>query len=31
VVRYNGNFPCAPDLLEEALDDCDVFVGSSGD
>jgi len=31
VTRYNGNFPCAPDLLEEALVECDVFVGSSGD
>lgn len=31
VTRYNGNFPCAPQLLEKALEECDVFVGSSGD
>ena len=31
VTRYDGNFPCAPGLLEDALNDCDVFVGSSGD
>jgi hypothetical protein len=31
VTRYDGNIPCAPDLLEEALGECDVFVGSSGD
>ena len=31
VTRYNGNFPCAPDLLDKALEECDVFVGSSGD
>ena len=29
--RYDGNFPCAPELLEKALEECDVFVGSSGD
>jgi hypothetical protein len=31
VTRYDGNFPCAPQLLEKALEECDVFVGSSGD
>lgn len=31
VRRYDGNFPCPPDLLAKALEECDVFVGSSGD
>ena len=31
VRRYDGNFPCPPELLQRALEECDVFVGSSGD
>jgi len=31
VTRYDGNFPCSPELLQRALEESDVFVGSSGD
>ena len=31
VARYDGNFPCPPAVLDKALEECDVFVGSSGD
>ncbi len=31
VIRFDGNMPCAPDLLEKAMQECDVFVGSTGD
>lgn len=28
---YQGSRPCSKELLEQALRECDVFVGSTGD
>jgi hypothetical protein len=28
---YDGSQPCRPELLQQALRECDVFVGSTGD
>jgi hypothetical protein len=28
---YEGSQPCRPELLQQALRECDVFVGSTGD
>ena len=31
VIRYNGTMPCEKTLMERAKQECDVFVGSTGD
>ena len=31
VVRYDGSMPCDKTLLERAKEECDIFVGSTGD
>ena len=31
VIRYDGSMPCEKDLMERAKQECDVFVGSTGD
>jgi hypothetical protein len=28
---YEGSQPCRPEVLKQALQECDVFVGSTGD
>ena len=28
---YEGSQPCRPEVLQQALRECDVFVGSTGD
>jgi hypothetical protein len=28
---YDGSQPCRPELLQQALRECDVFIGSTGD
>ena len=31
VIFYNGTQPCEKKLIKEAIDKCDVFIGSTGD
>jgi len=31
VIRYDGSMPCEKGLMERARQECDVFVGSTGD
>ena len=31
VIRYNGSMPCEKPLMERAKQECDVFIGSTGD
>ena len=31
VIRYNGSMPCEKDLMRKARQECDVFIGSTGD
>lgn len=31
VIRYDGSMPCEKELMERAKQECDVFVGSTGD
>jgi hypothetical protein len=31
VIRYDGSMPCEKDLMERARQECDVFIGSTGD
>lgn len=31
LIRYDGTMPCEKTLMERAKQECDVFVGSSGD
>ena len=31
VRTYEGSQPCRPEVLQQALRECDVFVGSTGD
>ena len=28
---YEGSQPCRPEILQTALSECDVFIGSTGD
>ena len=31
VIRYDGSMPCEKKLMERARQECDVFIGSTGD
>ena len=31
VIRYDGTMPCEKKLMERARQECDVFIGSTGD
>ena len=31
VIRYNGSWPCEKELMARAKQECDVFIGSTGD
>ena len=31
VIRYDGTMPCEKQLMEKAKQECDIFIGSSGD
>ncbi|HJN86421.1 MAG: hypothetical protein QF714_11915 [Dehalococcoidia bacterium] len=31
VIRYDGSMPCDKELMERAKQECDVFIGSTGD
>ena len=31
VNRYDGSMPCETGLMERAQEECDIFVGSTGD
>ena len=31
VIRYDGSMPCERGLMERAVQECDVFIGSTGD
>ena len=31
VIRYDGSMPCEQEIMERAKQECDVFVGSTGD
>tara|TARA_B100000315_G_scaffold244732_1_gene269796 strand:- start:5272 stop:5556 length:285 start_codon:yes stop_codon:yes gene_type:complete len=31
VIRYDGSMPCEKGLMERAVQECDVFIGSTGD
>jgi hypothetical protein len=31
VIRYDGSMPCDKDLMQTAKQECDIFVGSTGD
>ena len=31
VIRYDGSMPCEKDLMQRATQECDIFVGSTGD
>jgi hypothetical protein len=31
VIRYDGSMPCEKGLMERAKEECDVFIGSTGD
>jgi hypothetical protein len=31
VIRYDGSMPCEKKLMERAKQECDVFIGSTGD
>jgi hypothetical protein len=30
-IRYIGSHPCEKEIMEKALQECDVFIGSTGD
>ena len=31
VIRYDGSMPCEKELMKRAEQECDVFIGSTGD
>ena len=31
VIRYDGSMPCEKELMKRAKQECDVFIGSTGD
>jgi len=31
VIRYDGTMPCEKELMERARQECDVFIGATGD
>ncbi len=31
VIRYDGSMPCEKELLQRAQQECDIFIGSTGD
>ena len=31
VIRYNGSMPCEKELMKRAKEECDIFIGSTGD
>ena len=31
VIRYDGTMPCEKELMERARQECDIFIGSTGD
>ena len=31
VIRYDGSMPCEKDLMRNAREECDIFIGSTGD
>ena len=31
VIRYDGSMPCEKQLIKRAEQECDVFIGSTGD
>ena len=31
VIRYEGSMPCEKELMTKAKQECDIFVGSTGD
>ncbi|MDP6549062.1 MAG: hypothetical protein QF659_03185 [Dehalococcoidia bacterium] len=31
VIRYDGSMPCEKALMERAKQECDIFIGSTGD
>ena len=31
VIRYDGSMPCEKELLKQAKQECDIFIGSTGD
>lgn len=31
VIRYDGSMPCDQEIMERAVKECDIFVGSTGD
>ena len=31
VIRYDGSMPCEKELMKKAKQECDIFIGSTGD
>ncbi len=31
VIRYDGSMPCEKELMQKAKQECDIFIGSTGD
>ncbi len=31
VIRYDGSMPCDKELMKKAREECDIFIGSTGD
>jgi hypothetical protein len=31
VIRYDGSMPCEKELMKKAEQECDIFIGSTGD
>ena len=31
VIRYDGSMPCEKELMQKARQECDIFIGSTGD
>lgn len=31
VIRYDGSMPCDKELMARAMQECDIFIGSTGD
>lgn len=31
VIRYDGSMPCPPAMVQQAIEECDVVIGSTAD